>query len=121
MPMWVWVALGVGSCLALSLLIALAFGRVLGTIGLEVSRLHEDEFWSTWQASRESEHPATPGADGLEMRVSYATLVELAVFQRRLTETRRELVRIDGHLTATIAELTAMLDELSSEAIHPNS
>jgi len=60
MPMWMWVAVGVGSFLAVSLLIVLAFARVLGTIGLEVSRLYEDEFLATRPASRESERPATP-------------------------------------------------------------
>jgi hypothetical protein len=119
--MWMWVAVGVGSFLALSLLVALAFARVLGTIGLEVSRLHEDEFWSTWQASRESERPATPVAGGLQMPAPYGTLVKLGVCQRRLTETRRELVRIDGQLSATLAELTAMLDELSSGTIDDDS
>jgi len=70
--MWMWVAVGVGSFLVLSLLIALAFARALGTIGLEVSRLYEDEFWSTRPASRESELPATPITDGPQMPRSAA-------------------------------------------------
>ena len=70
--MWMWVAVGVGSFLAVSLLIVLAFARVLGTIGLEVSRLYEDEFWATRPASRESERPATPVTNGLQMPSSRA-------------------------------------------------
>jgi hypothetical protein len=70
--MWMWVAVGVGSFLALSLLIVFVFARVLGTIGLEVSRLYEDEFWATRPASRESERPVTPVTKGLEMPSSGA-------------------------------------------------
>jgi hypothetical protein len=70
--MWMWVAVGLGSFLVLSLLIALAFARVLGTIGLEVSRLYEDEVWATRPASRESEPPATPITNGLQMPSSAA-------------------------------------------------
>jgi hypothetical protein len=72
MPMWMWIAVGLGSFLALSLLIVLAFARVLGAIGLEVSQLYEDEFWATRPASRDSERPATPVTNGRQMPSSGA-------------------------------------------------
>ncbi len=50
--MWVWIVIGFGSFLGLSLLVALALARVLGTIGWQVSELYETEAWATRPLAR---------------------------------------------------------------------
>jgi hypothetical protein len=55
MPMWVWIAIGVGSFLVLSLLVGLALARILGTIARKTSELYENEVWSTLPPTRMSE------------------------------------------------------------------
>jgi hypothetical protein len=46
MPYWAWIMVGVGSFLALSLLVGLAVAAVLGNISRRVSDLHETEAWA---------------------------------------------------------------------------
>jgi len=50
--MWVWIAIALGSFLALSLIVGLAFARILGTIGRAVSELYETEDWATMPPTR---------------------------------------------------------------------
>jgi hypothetical protein len=44
--MWIWIMIGLGSLLGLSLLIGLALARILGTIGREMGGLYETEDWA---------------------------------------------------------------------------
>ena len=46
MPMWVWIVIGVGSFLGLSLLVGFALAAILGTIGREISELHQTDDWA---------------------------------------------------------------------------
>jgi hypothetical protein len=60
--MWVWIMIGVGSFLGLSLLIGLALARILGTIGREIGGLYETEDWAMLPPTRaakgvEEDHP----------------------------------------------------------------
>ncbi len=52
MPMWVWIAIGVGSFLGLSLLMGLALAGILGTIGRQISELHQTDDWTTLPPTR---------------------------------------------------------------------
>jgi hypothetical protein len=47
MTVWAWIAIGVGSFLALSVLVGLAVAAVLGEIARRVSELHESEGWAS--------------------------------------------------------------------------
>ena len=44
--MWVWIMIGVGSFLGLSLLMGFALARILGTIGRQIGGLYETEDWA---------------------------------------------------------------------------
>jgi hypothetical protein len=62
MPMWVWIMIGVGSFLGLSLLMGLVLARVLGTIGRQIGELYEREDWAMLPPTRapkdvKEEHP----------------------------------------------------------------
>jgi hypothetical protein len=46
MPVWVWIVVGLGSFLVLSLLVGLALARILGTIGRRISELYETGDWA---------------------------------------------------------------------------
>jgi hypothetical protein len=52
MSVWVWIAIGVGSFLVLSLFVGLAVAAVLGDIGRRVSGLYETEDWATAPPAR---------------------------------------------------------------------
>lgn len=52
MPMWVWIAIGLGSFFSLSIVVVFAVARILGTIGREVSELYEMETWSSMPPAR---------------------------------------------------------------------
>jgi hypothetical protein len=52
MPMWVWIVIGVGSFLGLSLLVGFAVAAILGTIGRQTSELHDD--WAMLPPTRAS-------------------------------------------------------------------
>jgi hypothetical protein len=60
MPMWVWVLIGVGSFLGLSLLGGCALGRVLGQIS---ELLYEPEDWSTMPIARDVDQQPRSLAD----------------------------------------------------------
>jgi hypothetical protein len=67
MPMWVWIMIGVGSFLGLSFLAGLALAAILGTIGRQISELHQTDDWTTLPPTRarkevkeqQPEEPAT--------------------------------------------------------------
>ena len=50
--MWVWIAIGVGSFLGLSLLVGLALAGILGTIGRQISELQQTDDWTTLPPTR---------------------------------------------------------------------
>ncbi len=52
--MWVWIVIGVGSFLGLSLLVGFALAAILGTIGREISELHETDDWAMQPPTRAS-------------------------------------------------------------------
>ena len=52
--MWVWIVIGVGSFLGLSLLVGFALAAILGTIGREISELHETDDWAMLPPTRAS-------------------------------------------------------------------
>jgi hypothetical protein len=60
MPVWVWIVVGLGSFLVLSLLVGLAVARILGTIGRRISELYEAEPWAL--------PPTRPSKDVSEQR-----------------------------------------------------
>jgi hypothetical protein len=64
--MWVWVLIGVGSFLCLSLLVGFALALVLGTIGRQISELYvEMEDWSTMPITRDAnQQPSSPADAG---------------------------------------------------------
>jgi hypothetical protein len=53
MTLWVWIAVGVGGLLSLSLLVGFAIARILGTIGHEIERALEAEPWTSAPLTRE--------------------------------------------------------------------
>jgi hypothetical protein len=90
--MWVWIAIGMGSFLGLSLLMGLALAGILGTIGRQISELQQTDDWTTLpptrarQAVKEHEQqqpqeqakPAAPSASAK----SYQTLPRATGRQR---------------------------------------
>ena len=50
--MWVWIVIGVGSFLGLSLLVGLGLAAILGTIGRQISELHEPDDWAMLPPTR---------------------------------------------------------------------
>jgi hypothetical protein len=57
MPMLVWIVIGVGSVLGLSLLVGVGLSAVLGTIGRQISELHETDDWAMLPPTRASMEP----------------------------------------------------------------
>ena len=57
--MWVWIAIGVGSFLVVSLVAGLVIARVLGTIAMKISQLQETDEWAGLPPTRaKREEPA---------------------------------------------------------------
>jgi hypothetical protein len=52
MPMWVWIMIGVGSFLGLSVLMGFALAWVLGTIGRQIGELYETGDWAMLPPTR---------------------------------------------------------------------
>lgn len=50
--MWIWIAIGVGSFLGLSLLLGLALAGILRTIGRKISELQQTDDWTTLPPTR---------------------------------------------------------------------
>jgi hypothetical protein len=46
LSVWIWIAVGTGSFLVLSLLVGLVVAAILGNIGRRVSELFETEDWA---------------------------------------------------------------------------
>ena len=77
MPMWVWVLIGVGSFLALSVLVGFALALVLGTIGRQISELYvEIEDWSTMPIGRDVDRQPSSPADAEMGRTASGTVTE---------------------------------------------
>ncbi|HEY8775415.1 MAG TPA: hypothetical protein VIM33_02920 [Gaiellaceae bacterium] len=55
--MSVWIVIGMGSFLGLSLLVGLGLAAVLGTIGRQISELHETDDWAMLPPTRASIEP----------------------------------------------------------------
>ena len=55
--MWVWIVIGVGSFLGLSLLVGLGLAAILGSIGREISELHKTDDWAMLPPTRASIEP----------------------------------------------------------------
>lgn len=70
MPMWVWIAIGLGSFLGLSLLVGFALARVLGAIGRQLSELYETEGWATVPPTRASKEVEEQQPDEVEANPS---------------------------------------------------
>lgn len=56
MSTWLWVIVGAGAFLFLSVVASLAVAAVLGRIAQETTELLEGEFWSTASLTREQVH-----------------------------------------------------------------
>ncbi len=52
MTLWAWIAVGAAAALGASLLMGLAVGAVLGTIGRELGELVETESWGSAPPAR---------------------------------------------------------------------
>jgi hypothetical protein len=70
MPMWVWIAIGLGSFVVLSLVVAFAVARILGTIGREISEMYGTEDWATLPPSRASREVNEQQPDEVEGKSS---------------------------------------------------
>lgn len=70
--MWIWILIGLGSFVGLSLLIGFAFARILGTIGREIGQLYETETWAALpptRAAKSGKEQDPPGGDAKSSRV----------------------------------------------------
>ena len=52
--MWVWILIAVGSFLGLSVLAGFVLARILGTIGRELTELHQSDDWAMLPPTRAS-------------------------------------------------------------------
>jgi hypothetical protein len=64
--MWVWIAIGLGAYLALSVLVGFALGAVFGAIRRRANELHEDEMWATRPPTRSAEEAEEHRPAGVE-------------------------------------------------------
>jgi hypothetical protein len=55
MNLLVWIGVGLAGVLAVSLLVAIAIARILGTIGDELAQLLEAEPWTSAPLTREAD------------------------------------------------------------------
>jgi len=55
MSVWVWIGVGLGTAVGMSVLLGVVVARVLGSIAAEASRLLESEVWLVGPLSREAE------------------------------------------------------------------
>jgi hypothetical protein len=51
---WLWVVIGAGAFLALSLAVSIVLAAILGRIGADVSQLIETEVWTNAPLEREA-------------------------------------------------------------------
>jgi hypothetical protein len=69
MPMWVWIMIGMGSFLCLSLLIGFALARILGTIGRQIGELYETEDSAMLPPTRAAKDVKEDHPDEVEAKV----------------------------------------------------
>jgi hypothetical protein len=62
MPMWTWIAIGVGVFFVLGTAVALAVARTIGLIARDVSELYDAD-WAEMPLSREAERQAKAGSE----------------------------------------------------------
>jgi hypothetical protein len=70
MPMWMWIVIGLGSFLGLSLLVGFALARILGRIGFQISEMHEREDWTNLPPARASKDVEEQQPDEVEAKTS---------------------------------------------------
>jgi hypothetical protein len=70
MPMWVWIMIGVGSFLGLSLLMAFALARILGAIGRQIGGLYETEDWAMLPPTRAAKDAEEERPEDVEAKSS---------------------------------------------------
>jgi hypothetical protein len=70
MPMSMWIVIGLGSFLGLSLLLGFAPARILGTIGLQISEMHEREDWTDLPPARALKDVEEQQPDEVEAKAS---------------------------------------------------
>jgi hypothetical protein len=63
MPMWTWIAIGVGVFFVLGTAVALAVARTIGLIARDVSALYDADGWAEMPLSREAEHQTKAGSE----------------------------------------------------------
>jgi hypothetical protein len=73
MPMWVWIAIGLGSFLCLSLLVGFALAR-LGMIGRQISEFYETGIWATLPPTRASKDVKEQQPEEVEGRSTRASM-----------------------------------------------
>jgi hypothetical protein len=74
MPMWIWIVIGLGAFLGPSLVAAFAVARVLGTIGLQISKMYETEGWATLPPTRASKDVKEQQPDEVGVSLSARSL-----------------------------------------------
>jgi hypothetical protein len=54
--MWLWIGIGLGAFLAVSVVIGVVIAAVLGSIGRDITHLHDEiiegEAWAMWPPTR---------------------------------------------------------------------
>ena len=68
--MWVWIIIGVGSFLGLTLLMGFALARILGTIGRQIGGLYETEDWAMLPPTRAAKDVKEDHPDEVEAKSS---------------------------------------------------
>ncbi|MGZ4372292.1 MAG: hypothetical protein ACXVRQ_08880 [Gaiellaceae bacterium] len=73
MTVWIWIGVGAGGLLALSLLVGLAIAAILGHIGDEIAQIQEAEPWTLAPLTRDTvrsaeEQEISSGANPRDLR-----------------------------------------------------
>jgi hypothetical protein len=63
MPMWTWIAIGVGVFFVLGTAVALVVARTIGLIARDVSALYDEDLWAEMPLSREAERQTKAGSE----------------------------------------------------------
>jgi hypothetical protein len=72
MPMWVWIAIGVGTLLVVAVVVGLVLAAILGAIGRKISELYDDETWATLPPTRSAQEPEEQERAEAETRDAHA-------------------------------------------------
>jgi phosphate/sulfate permease len=72
MPMWNWIAIGVGGFLVLSAAVGLAIARILGTIAEKISELQETDDWAMLPPARAAHDQPAAETESKQMRAASA-------------------------------------------------